>query len=117
MFFKQLATRNASLSYFFGCAGQGKAVAVDVVAGDEDWFIAAAKSAEVAITQVIDTHVHADHYSGGRELARRSGAPYCLHQSDRGQTQFDFTPLADGQMLEVGNVRIRVLHTPGHARI
>lgn len=75
MFFKQLATKEASLSYFFGCAGRGKAVAVDVVAGDEDWFIAEAERAQVRITHVIDTHVHADHYSGGRELARRTGAP------------------------------------------
>ena len=36
MFFKQLATKESSLSYFFGCAGQAKAIAVDVVAGDED---------------------------------------------------------------------------------
>ena len=114
MFFKQLATQKASLSYFFGCAGQGKAVAVDVVAGDEDWFVSEAERAQVRITHVIDTHVHADHYSGGRELARRTGAPYCLHESDRGRVRFDFTPLADGQVIEVGNVQIRVLHTPGH---
>ncbi|MGK2913093.1 MAG: MBL fold metallo-hydrolase [Porticoccaceae bacterium] len=75
MFFKQLATKEASLSYFFGCAGQGKAVAVDVVAGDEDWFIAEAERAQVRITHVIDTHVHADHYSGGRELRGASARP------------------------------------------
>jgi len=114
MFFKQLATKEASLSYFFGCAGQGKAVAIDVVAGDEDWFIAEAERAQVRITHVIDTHVHADHYSGGRELARRVGAPYCLHESDRGRVQFAFTLLIDDQVIEVGNVQIRVLHTPGH---
>ena len=39
MFFKQLATKESSLSYFFGCGGKGKSVAVDVVAGDEEWFI------------------------------------------------------------------------------
>ena len=70
MFFKQLSTREASLSYFFGCAGHGKAVAVDVVAGDEDWFMREAASAGVTITHVIDTHLHADHYSGGRALSR-----------------------------------------------
>lgn len=114
MFFKQLATRESSLSYFFGCGGLGKAVAVDVVAGDEDWFVDAARRTGVEITHVIDTHVHADHYSGGRALARRVGAPYCLHESNRGRVRFEFEPLGDGQLLEVGNVKVQVLHTPGH---
>jgi len=114
MFFKQLATREASLSYFFGCGGLGKAVAVDVVAGDEDWFVEAAREANVEITHVIDTHVHADHYSGGRALAQRVHGPYCLHESNRGRVRYDFSPLRDGQMLDVGNVEIEVLHTPGH---
>lgn len=114
MFFKQLATREASLSYFFGCAGHGVAVAVDVVAGDEDWFIEEAGKAGVEIRYVIDTHVHADHYSGGRALAQRVGAPYCLHESDQGLVRYAFEPLRDGQRLELGNVKIDVLHTPGH---
>nr|WP_315487598.1 MBL fold metallo-hydrolase [uncultured Undibacterium sp.] len=114
MFFKQLPTKESSLSYFFGCAGHGLAAAVDVVAGDEDWFIEQAKQANVNITHVIDTHVHADHYTGGRELARRIGAAYCLHESARQLVHFDFTALTDDQMLAFGNVSIRVLHTPGH---
>jgi len=114
MFFKQLPTRDASLSYFFGCAGQGKAIAVDVVAGDEDWFVRQAQEANVTVTHVIDTHVHADHYSGGRALAQRLGAPYCLHESARETVRFAFEPLRDGQVLDVGNVKVSVLHTPGH---
>ncbi len=114
MFFKQLSTKESSLSYFFGCAGLGKAVAVDVVAGDEDWFVEQAKHAGVQITHVIDTHVHADHYSGGRALARRVGAPYCLHESAREMVAFDFEALTDGQRLDIGNVKVEVLHTPGH---
>lgn len=114
MFFRQLATTESSLSYFFGCATVGKAVAVDVVAGDEQWFLDQAKSANVRITYVIDTHVHADHYSGGRRLAELAGAPYCLHESNRGKVQYDFLPLADGQVLDAGNVKVKVLHTPGH---
>jgi glyoxylase-like metal-dependent hydrolase (beta-lactamase superfamily II) len=114
MFFKQLATKESSLSYFFGCAGLGKAVAVDVVAGDEDWFIEEARKAQVEIRYVIDTHVHADHYSGGRALAQRVGAPYCLHESDRALVKYDFEPLHDERLLDVGNVKVRVLHTPGH---
>ena len=114
MFFKQLATKESTLSYFFGCSGKGRAVAVDVVAGDEEWFIGEAKKANVAITYVIDTHVHADHYSGGRKLAQITGAPYCLHESDAGLVKFDVEPLRDGQLLGVGNVEVKVLHTPGH---
>ncbi|HSV71617.1 MAG TPA: MBL fold metallo-hydrolase [Methylibium sp.] len=114
MFFKQRPAANATLSYFFGCAGLARAVAVDVVAGDEDWFIAEARSAGVGIAYVIDTHVHADHYSGGPELARRVGAPYCLHQSNQGRASVDFSPLSDGQRLTVGNVLVDVLHAPGH---
>lgn len=114
MFFQQRPAANATLSYFFGCAGHAKAVAVDVVAGDEDWFLEQAQRAGVRITHVIDTHVHADHYSGGPELARRAGAAYCLHESDLGKVGFAFTPLAHGQRLEAGNVLVDVLHTPGH---
>jgi len=114
MFFRQLATKEASLSYFFGCATAAKAVAVDVVAGDEHWFIEEAKKAGVSITHVIDTHVHADHYSGGRKLAAMLGAPYCLHEADKGFVKFDFEPLRDGQQLDLGNVQVEVLHTPGH---
>lgn len=114
MFFKQLPTKEASLSYFFGCATHAKAIAVDVVAGDEEWFIEEAKQAGVKITHVIDTHVHADHYSGGRKLAQMLGTSYCLHESDIGKVKFDFEPLRDGQKLDLGNVQVEVLHTPGH---
>jgi hydroxyacylglutathione hydrolase len=114
MFFRQLATKESTLSYFFGCGGKGKSVAVDVVAGDEEWFIEEAKKANVTINYVIDTHVHADHYSGGRKLAQKVGAPYCLHEADRGRVNFAFEPLHDGQLLDIGNVEVKVLHTPGH---
>lgn len=114
MFFKQLATRDASLSYLFGCIGHGKAVAVDVVAGDEDWFEREAQAVGVRIAYVIDTHLHADHVSGGRALAQRVGAPYCLHEAATGTVRFPFEALADGQELDAGNVRVQVLHTPGH---
>ena len=114
MFFMHIAATEASLSYFFGCATVGKAVAVDVVAGDEERFIDEAKKAKVSIAYVVDTRVHADHYSGGRNLAQLAGAPYCLHESDRGCVRFGFFSLTDGQVLDVGNVKVKILHTPGH---
>lgn len=112
MFFKQLATKEASLSYLFGCGSLGKAIAVDVVAGDEQWFIEQARQQNVAISHVIETHVHADHYSGGRQLAEQLGAKYCLHRN--AQVAFPFTALNDNDVIEVGNVFVKVLHTPGH---
>lgn len=114
MFFKQYAAPHATLSYFFGCAGHGKAIAVDVVAGDEQWFTDAALTAGVRIEYVIDTHVHADHLSGGRRLAEMTSARYALHESNREFVDFDFEPLSHGQVLEIGNVKLSVIHTPGH---
>lgn len=64
------------------------------------------------ITHVIDTHIQADHLSGGRTVAAMTGAAYCLHES--AEVAFDFTPLADGQEIVCGNIVIQVLHTPGH---
>lgn len=114
MFFKQLSAKDASLSYFFGCAGKGRSIAVDVVAGDEEWFAQEAQRQGVPINYVIDTHIHADHYSGGRALAEMTDATYCLHESAAAATRIAFTGLADGQILDVGNTQVRVLHTPGH---
>ncbi len=114
MFFRQLATREATLSYLFGCGSCHVAVAVDPVLGDEQWFIDEAAKQDVKITHVIDTHVHADHYSGGRALAEKTGALYCLHEANSGRVKFDFEPLHDGQHIVVGNVWVTVLHTPGH---
>lgn len=114
MFFLQHASAMATLSYLYGCGGKGHAVAVDVVAGDEDWFVEQATRLGVGIRYVIDTHIHADHLSGGRRLAERSGARYCLHESARGRVHFPFHALRDDELLEAGNVVTRVLHTPGH---
>lgn len=114
MFFKQRSNADASLSYFFSCAGHAKAIAVDVVAGDEAWFVEQAQHANVTITHVIDTHLHADHLSGGRRLAALTNAAYCLHLSAHESVAFPFTALQDGQVLDVGNVQVKVLHTPGH---
>ena len=69
--FDSIRPRTSTLSYFFGRGTLAKSVAVDVVAGDEPWFIEEAGKANVKITHVIDTHVHADHVSGGRK--RRDG--------------------------------------------
>ena len=114
MFFRQLLAKDATLSYIFGCGSCHVGVAVDPVLGDEQWFIDEAARQDVKITHVIDTHVHADHISGGRKLAELTGARYCLHESDSARVKYPFEALKDGQRIEVGNVFVDVLHTPGH---
>jgi hydroxyacylglutathione hydrolase len=98
--------------YLLGCGGLGKCAVVDAHERDIDAYIAFAADKGMQITHVIDTHVHADHHSGGPALAARVGAKYCLHAS--ADVDLAFTPLYDEQEIELGNTRVRVLHTPGH---
>jgi glyoxylase-like metal-dependent hydrolase (beta-lactamase superfamily II) len=85
---------------------------VDPQERDLDGYRAFGRTQGLRITHVIDTHIHADHRSGGLALAERTGAVYGLHRS--ADVAFPFAPLDDGQELEVGNIRVKVLHTPGH---
>jgi glyoxylase-like metal-dependent hydrolase (beta-lactamase superfamily II) len=85
---------------------------VDAHEEDVDAYIAFASSKGMRITHVIDTHVHADHRSGGPALAKKASAAYCLHES--ANVDLPFEPLSDEQEVELGNTRVRVVHTPGH---
>jgi glyoxylase-like metal-dependent hydrolase (beta-lactamase superfamily II) len=85
---------------------------VDPQERDVDAYASFAKAKGMAITHVFDTHIHADHRSGGRALARLVGAKYCLHRS--ADVSFPFDPVEDGQRIELGNTLIDVVHTPGH---
>jgi len=99
-------------AYLFGCGTLGKCAVVDAQERDLEEYLWFAASKGMRITHVVDTHVHADHRSGGPALAERAGAAYCLHGS--APTQRAFQPLADGEEIDLGNTRVRVLHTPGH---
>jgi hydroxyacylglutathione hydrolase len=66
----------------------------------------------MAIRYVVDTHVHADHVSGGRRLAQSAGAKYVLHAG--AAAEYEFLGVNNGEVLDLGNVQIQVLHTPGH---
>jgi glyoxylase-like metal-dependent hydrolase (beta-lactamase superfamily II) len=99
-------------AYLFGCGSLGKCAVVDAHEEDVDGYAAFAEAKGMRITHVIDTHVHADHRSGSSALAKRVGAAYCLHES--ANVSLPFEPLRDGQEIELGNTRVKVLHTPGH---
>ena len=100
-------------AYLFGCGTLSRCAVVDARVEDIDSYIAFAAGKNMRITHVIDTHVHADHLSGGPELARRAEASYCLHES--ADFAGPFTRFEDGQDIELGNTHIKVLHTPGHS--
>jgi glyoxylase-like metal-dependent hydrolase (beta-lactamase superfamily II) len=98
-------------SYLFGCAGHAAGAVVDPV-GEPERYLDAAAAVGLRLRYVIDTHVHADHPSAGRELAAAAGAEYILHAS--AGAGFPFRAVEDGDVLSLGNVDARVLHVPGH---
>lgn len=100
-------------AYLLGCGTLGTCAVVDPRADDVDTYAAFASTKKMRITHVIDTHVHADHRSGGVALAALTGARYCLHES--ADVSVPFLPLHDGEDVELGNTRLKVLHTPGHS--
>ena len=70
----------------------------------------------VKIKHVFDTHLHADHISGGRHIAEATGATYYLPPKDAEEVVFDYTPLEDGLTVQIGASKIEVgaLYSPGH---
>jgi glyoxylase-like metal-dependent hydrolase (beta-lactamase superfamily II)/rhodanese-related sulfurtransferase len=98
-------------SYLIGDETSGEAVVVDP-AYEIDPYLAEAERHGLRITRVLETHTHADHLSGHGRLALEHGA--AVHVHPLGEPEFPFEPLADGQLVRVGETAIRVLHTPGH---
>ena len=106
-----LHTDPVAVSYLFGCGGRAAAAVVDPL-GEHIAYLSAAEAAGMRIRYVIDTHVHADHLSAGRALAKAAGAEYVLFAE--AAVNFPFRGVRDSEVLELGNVSIKVLHTPGH---
>jgi glyoxylase-like metal-dependent hydrolase (beta-lactamase superfamily II) len=79
---------------------------------DVERFTHSAQLGEGKIVGVIDTHVHADHLSGSREIQKLTGCP--LYMNERSPVSFPFAPLVEKEYNFAGS-KIRVIHTPGHA--
>ena len=109
----------AQASYLVGCQATGEALVLDANR-DLDQYIRVAEREGLRITHVTETHIHADFLSGSRDLAGRTGAKLLL--SDEGDAHWKYAfaaaaravPLHDGDRFIVGNLRLEVLHTPGH---
>ncbi|MFW5709126.1 MAG: MBL fold metallo-hydrolase [Chloroflexota bacterium] len=108
----------AQASYMIGCAATGEALVVDP-SRDITPYLKAAEAEGLNITHVTETHIHADYVSGTRELATATGAR--IYLSDMGDENWKYAfaddhtvLLRDGDWWMVGNVRVDVIHTPGH---
>jgi hydroxyacylglutathione hydrolase len=101
----------AHASYMIGDEGTGTAAVVDPQR-DIDQYIAFAAEHALKIQHVFLTHLHADFVAGHLELRDRVGAKIYLGAAAK--AQYAFTPLGDGDILEFGRVRLKVLETPGH---
>lgn len=116
MFFQPVYDNSlAQASYFIGCQKTGVAAVIDAKR-DVDTYIEIAKQNKMKITHLLETHIHADFLTGSRELAVLTGAK--MYLSDEGgkewQYEFPHVGLKHGNIIQVGNLKIEVLHTPGH---
>ena len=106
----------AQASYMIGCQRTGEAIVIDANR-DVDAYINAAAQEGLRITQVSETHIHADYVSGSRELAQRTGASLCLSDEGDQDWKYQFAhdrKLKHGDRITIGNVVLEVVHTPGH---
>ena len=94
-------------SYLIGDSATGEALLVDPAYAVEQYLEEGAR-----IVGVLETHTHADHVSGHGRLALEHGVRISVHPL--GEPDYPFEPLEDGQVIHVGSVPVRVLHTPGH---
>lgn len=116
MFFEHIYDKSlAQGSYLVGCQAKGEAIVIDAQR-DIDVYLDIAKQNNLRITHIAETHIHADFLCGSRELAAVTGAT--MYLSDEGgedwQYQFPHKGLKHGDVINVGNLTLEVMHTPGH---
>lgn len=112
MIFRQIVHEDLGCaSYLVGDEGAGVAAVVDPKLDVEE-YLALARYMGVRIAHVLETHNHADHVSGHGRLAAATGATIHVHRD--AAPDYEHEPFDDGWELELGSVRVRALHTPGH---
>jgi glyoxylase-like metal-dependent hydrolase (beta-lactamase superfamily II)/rhodanese-related sulfurtransferase len=102
-------TGKGCLSYLIASASDACVVDASL---DPTLYVQLARDRGWTIRRVLDTHVHADHLSRSRDLARRVGAEQLLPETDR--VAYSHTPVSDGMTLQVGAAELRATRTPGH---
>jgi glyoxylase-like metal-dependent hydrolase (beta-lactamase superfamily II) len=113
MVFEQIASGGCR-SYLVGCRKSRAALLIDPEHHQIDRCLALAAREGVPIRHVIDTHTRADHFSGARQLAAAAGAAVAAHRLS--PAPYVDMRLKDGDILRVGEMKLKTLHTPGHTR-
>jgi len=113
MIFEQVATGGCQ-SYLVGCPNTHIAALIDPEIRQIDRYLALAAQIGVRIHYVIDTHTHADHFSATKQLSENLHVPVVMHREC--PAPFVGFRLDDGEMLALGELRLRAIHTPGHTR-
>ncbi len=112
MIFEQIVWRDLGCaSYLVGCQAAGEAVVVDPPL-DVREVLALCKRHGAKLVGVIETHTHADHVSGHGILAQQHGCWIAIHEV--ANAVYEHRPLRDGDRIDVGNIALDILHTPGH---
>jgi glyoxylase-like metal-dependent hydrolase (beta-lactamase superfamily II) len=102
------------MSYLIGCEKTSAAIVIDPADELIDRYMASSHAHGLRIRYLLDTHTHADHFSALREMRQTLDAPTAMHRTS--PAPFVDIHLEDGESLIVGELRLRVLHTPGHTR-
>jgi glyoxylase-like metal-dependent hydrolase (beta-lactamase superfamily II) len=111
MIFEQIRS-GGCLSYLVGCPQRCAGVVIDPALDQVDRYLALAAERGLVIRYVVDTHTHADHFSAARELSHRLGVQVVSHREN--VAPYVNLRVDDGELLIVGTLKFRVLHTPGH---
>ena len=112
MYFKQILDERCGCASYLVASRQSHEAAIVDPSIETQQYEELLRERNFQLRYVIDTHVHADHVSGARKLRADHGAELCLHES--AQVAYPFRPLKDGEELAMGQLRLRVLYTPGH---
>ena len=113
MIFEQVATGGCQ-SYLLGCAETRAAVLIDPELRQIDRYLGLAAREGLRLHYLVDTHTHADHFSASRELALRLDIPVVMHRLS--PAPHATMRIEDGELLRIGGIRLKAIHTPGHTR-
>ena len=109
MIFEQIVTGGCQ-SYLLGCDASHSAILIDPHLQQIDCYLGLAARDGLRIRYVLDTHTHADHFSAAKELGKQLDVPVVT--SKLSPAPYAGFKLEDGEILRVGNMRLKALHTP-----